>query len=67
MIHHIELYVSHIEKSKRFWGWFLGELGYEVYQQWERGISWKAGGAYLVLVQAEERFLEMAIIDAGSV
>ncbi|OMI02957.1 hypothetical protein BTA30_01895 [Bacillus swezeyi] len=58
MIHHIELYVSNVERSKRFWGWFLKELGYEVYQQWKGGISWKANGAYIVLVQAEARFLE---------
>ncbi|MCJ2147860.1 MULTISPECIES: VOC family protein [Bacillus] len=58
MIHHIELYVSELEASKRFWGWFLGELGYEVFQQWEDGISWKANGAYLVLVQAKEQFVK---------
>lgn len=28
MMHHIELYVSDLKASARFWGWFLGELGY---------------------------------------
>jgi catechol 2,3-dioxygenase-like lactoylglutathione lyase family enzyme len=58
VIHHIELYVSDLEASKRFWGWFLGELGYEPFQKWDSGISWKKDDFYLVFVQAEERFLE---------
>ncbi|MDA1474958.1 VOC family protein [Bacillus changyiensis] len=57
-MHHIELYVSDLDRSKRFWEWFLGELGYQVYQDWRNGISWKANDAYLVIVQAEKRFLE---------
>jgi catechol 2,3-dioxygenase-like lactoylglutathione lyase family enzyme len=32
-LHHVELYVSSLEASKRFWGGFLGQLGYEVSQQ----------------------------------
>ncbi|MCA1029809.1 VOC family protein [Bacillus timonensis] len=59
MLHHIELYVSNLDKSKAFWGWLLEELGYEVYQKWNQGISWKLGHTYLVFVQAEEPFLEM--------
>lgn len=58
-IHHIEFYVSDLAKSSELWGWFLGELGYEPYQKWERGISWKLGPAYLVLVQAQEKFLDV--------
>lgn len=58
MIHHIELYVSDLKASKRFWGWFLGELGYEPFQKWDSGISWKKDDFYLVFVQTEERFLE---------
>lgn len=58
MIHHIELYVSDLEASKQFWGWFLGELGYEPFQTWDSGISWKKDDFYLVFVQTEERFLE---------
>ncbi|WP_223700026.1 VOC family protein [Sutcliffiella deserti] len=59
MIHHIELYVSDLRKSVRFWGWLLEELGYSVYQKWEQGQSWKLGETYLVFVQTEERFLEI--------
>ncbi|MBU1636116.1 VOC family protein [bacterium] len=57
MLHHVELYVSDLAKSREFWGWLLGELGYQEYQRWDSGVSWKLGETYLVLVQTEERFL----------
>ncbi|RXI98605.1 hypothetical protein DS745_20020 [Anaerobacillus alkaliphilus] len=59
MLHHVEIYVSNLPKSLRFWGWLLEELGYEVYQQWEKGQSWKYEGTYIVFVQTEERFLDV--------
>ena len=59
MIHHIEIYVSDLKKTKEFWGWFLAELGYEPFQEWEAGQSWKLGETYLVIVQTEERFLDI--------
>lgn len=59
LLHHIELYVSDLERSQQFWGWFLGELGYTLYQQWNGGASWKLGPTYLVFVQAEERYLDV--------
>ncbi|WP_404406211.1 VOC family protein [Jeotgalibacillus malaysiensis] len=57
MIHHIELYVSNLKKSTEFWGWLLEELGYELFQEWESGRSWKHGETYLVFVQTEEAYL----------
>ncbi len=59
MLHHVEIYVSDLKASAEFWGWFLGELGYEKYQEWPKGVSWKFGETYLVFVQAEERFLDV--------
>lgn len=59
LIHHIELYVSDINETVHFWGWFLKELGYVPFQKWEGGQSWKLGESYLVFVQAEERFLDI--------
>ena len=56
MIHHIELYVSDLEKSMTFWGWLLNELGYELYQQWGQGESWKFNESYIVFVQVEDDF-----------
>ncbi len=60
MVHHIEVFVSDLEKTKEFWGWLLEEeLGYKRYQQWEEGCSWKLGETYIVFVQANERFLDI--------
>ena len=59
LLHHIELYVSDIKRTIDFWGWFLEELGYTPFQDWRNERSWKIGGAYIVFVQAEERFLDI--------
>jgi catechol 2,3-dioxygenase-like lactoylglutathione lyase family enzyme len=48
MLHHVEIYVSNLDKSVEIWGWLLTELGYEQYQKWELGISWKYQETYLV-------------------
>jgi catechol 2,3-dioxygenase-like lactoylglutathione lyase family enzyme len=59
LIHHIEIYVSNLKNTVSFWDWFLEELGYSLYQEWENGRSWKIGETYIVFVQAEERFLDI--------
>ncbi|MFD2445274.1 VOC family protein [Bacillus sp. CGMCC 1.16607] len=59
LIHHIEIYVSNLKNTIDFWGWFLEELGYHVFQEWDGGQSWKMGETYIVFVQAEERFLDI--------
>lgn len=56
-IHHIELNVSNLEKSIEFWGWFLAELGYQPFQIWDEGKSWKKDETYLVFVQTKDEFL----------
>ncbi|MFA9556832.1 VOC family protein [Evansella sp. AB-rgal1] len=58
LLHHIEIYVSNIEQTTEFWGWFLEELGYTSYQEWESGHSWILDDTYIVFVQAEEKYLE---------
>ncbi|MCL1925500.1 MAG: VOC family protein [Defluviitaleaceae bacterium] len=58
MINHIEIYVSNLQKSLVMWEWFLNELGYEKFQKWEQGESYKLGEFYIVFVQAEEKFLK---------
>ena len=55
-LHHVEINVSDLERSCAFWGWLLGELGYEQFQGWESGRSFRLGATYLVFVQTEERF-----------
>jgi catechol 2,3-dioxygenase-like lactoylglutathione lyase family enzyme len=56
-LHHIELYVSNLNRSREFWGWLLCDIfKYEPYQLWDKGMSFRREGCYIVLVQTEERF-----------
>lgn|SRR5690625_57535 len=59
LLHHIELYVSNLNKTTEFWGWLLEELGYTMFQEWENGRSWRLDDTYIVFVQAEDRFLDV--------
>ncbi|BFH61608.1 MULTISPECIES: VOC family protein [Paenibacillus] len=58
MLHHVEINVSDIKRSREFWEWFLTGLGYELFQEWEHGISFKQKKTYLVFVQTEARFMD---------
>lgn len=60
LIHHIEIYVSNLQQSQEFWGWLLEDLGYAPYQEWDKGQSWKLDQSYIVFVQAEDKFLDIA-------
>lgn len=60
MLHHLELFVSNLGKTIEFWEWFLTELGYEQYQKWDSGISWKYGETYIVFMQTKERFKDIS-------
>lgn len=57
LLHHVELNVSDLKESRVFWDWLLNELGYECYQEWHEGLSWKLGETYLVFVQTESDYL----------
>lgn len=60
-LHHVEIYVSDLERSSAFWSWLLCEhLGYHQFQKWDSGVSYKCGDTYIVFVQTEQRFLEPA-------
>jgi catechol 2,3-dioxygenase-like lactoylglutathione lyase family enzyme len=59
MLHHIELNVSNLHRSKDFWGWIFEELGYSIHQEWGQGISWIKGNTYVVFVQTEDDFLDI--------
>ncbi|MGM7703595.1 VOC family protein [Pseudalkalibacillus sp. Hm43] len=59
LIHHIELYVSDLQKSLDFWDWLLSELGYSEYQKWEQGKSYKLSDSYLVFVQTEKKYMDV--------
>ncbi len=64
-IHHIELYVSDLVQSMNFWSWFLSDLGYELYQKWDRGQSYKLEESYIVFVQTEEKYMEIPYHRCG--
>jgi len=60
LLHHIEINVSDLKRSVEFWKWFLEDLGYNSFQKWDGGQSWKLGHTYIVFVQTEERFLDIS-------
>ncbi len=51
MLHHVEIYVSDLERSIAFWSPFMERLGYEA-ERWSRGINYKHGETYLCFLQA---------------
>lgn len=51
-LHHLELAAADLETAVAFWGWLLGELGYEPKNDWDGGRSWRKGPLYVVVVAA---------------
>lgn len=56
MIDHIEIYVLDLEVTYNFYQWFLEMLGYELYQNWDKGFSFKKENQYIVFVQVEQKY-----------
>jgi catechol 2,3-dioxygenase-like lactoylglutathione lyase family enzyme len=54
-LHHVELWVPDLDRAAATWGWLLGELGYEQFQSWPGGQSWRSGPTYIVLEQSPAR------------
>lgn len=59
LLHHLELNVSNLKESVEFWGWLLEELGYEPFQRWDKGQSWRLNDSYIVFVQTEDHYLDV--------
>jgi catechol 2,3-dioxygenase-like lactoylglutathione lyase family enzyme len=55
-VSHVEMNVADLARSVEFWGWLLPRLGFEPYQVWDEGRSYKCGDTYLVFVQSEPQF-----------
>ena len=55
MLHHVELWVPDLTGALEPWGWLLGELKWQVYQDWPGGRSWRYGDVYLVLEESKGR------------
>src|SRR5580700_10581607 len=54
-LHHLELWVPDLSRAEHTWGWLLGALGYELYQQWPEGCSFRTGDMYIVIEQSPAR------------
>jgi len=52
LLHHVELWVPDLERAVTSWGWLLERLGWEPYQNWAAGRSWRTGETYVVLEQS---------------
>jgi catechol 2,3-dioxygenase-like lactoylglutathione lyase family enzyme len=53
-LHHVEIWVPNLDRAIRSWGWLLGELGYQQFQQWQHGRSWRIGPTYLVFEESPD-------------
>lgn len=51
-LHHVEVWVPDLARAVESWGWLLGALSYEVYQDWPGGHSWRAADHYIVVEQS---------------
>ena len=55
-LHHVEIYVNDLKKTKEFYTWFLNMIGYKEYQSWDLGFSMLLENTYIVFVQVEEKY-----------
>ena len=55
MLHHVEINVSNLGKSRAFYDALLPKMGYTLFQEWELGFSYKMNTTYLVFVQTIEK------------
>lgn len=51
-LHHVELWVPDLDRAVASWGWLLTALGYQPFQDWPDGRSWRAGDTYIVVEQS---------------
>ncbi|MET4096615.1 VOC family protein [Arthrobacter sp. UYCu712] len=53
-LHHVELWVPDLARATAEWGWILENLGYEAYQSWSHGTSWRLGRTYIVVEESPD-------------
>jgi catechol 2,3-dioxygenase-like lactoylglutathione lyase family enzyme len=51
-LHHVELWVPDLQRAVDEWSWLLTRLGYQPFQEWSAGRSWRLGSTYLVVEQS---------------
>jgi catechol 2,3-dioxygenase-like lactoylglutathione lyase family enzyme len=52
VLHHLEIWVPDLDRAAAQWGWLLSELGYQPFQVWPAGRSWRLDATYLVIEQS---------------
>ena len=56
MLHHVEIYVSDLAKTRNFWTRLLEKIGYQLTATWEDGFTLDNGNdAYLTFVQVKKK------------
>lgn len=51
-VHHIELWVPSLDRAIESFGWVFETLGYDEFQKWDCGRSWRAGATYVVVEES---------------
>jgi catechol 2,3-dioxygenase-like lactoylglutathione lyase family enzyme len=51
-LHHVEIWVPDLQRAVESWGWLLESMGYEQFQDWPAGRSWRLGHTYVVVEQS---------------
>ncbi|GBG93672.1 hypothetical protein LFYK43_01310 [Ligilactobacillus salitolerans] len=55
IVDHLEIYVSDLPKTRAFWDLLLVQnFHYQVYQEWDTGISYRLKETYIVFVQTDK-------------
>ncbi|MFC4857462.1 GNAT family N-acetyltransferase [Actinophytocola glycyrrhizae] len=54
-VHHVELWVADLPAAAASFGWLFTRLGWREYQRWDRGVSWRKGGGYVVVEDSAAR------------
>ncbi len=60
MLHHVEIYVSDLSKTRKFYDFLLPKLGYKLYQEWQQGFSYKCNAEYIVFVQVRDKYKDVS-------
>ncbi len=56
MLHHVEIYVRNLAKTREFYDYLLPKLGYQLYQEWQSGFSYKCDREYIVFVEVKDKY-----------
>jgi len=64
-VHHIEIWVTSLERATASWGWLLETLGYVEFQAWPNGRSWKLADTYIVIEESPDGIGDHERMRAG--